>query len=301
MRQFSLFVKILGVLLLSFMLFFVFGLFKKEYGLKKSSVLIPLLNTPADRNLASVKTYIGKNSYSFVINTDNKLPCVINREDLEEFQNGKEVGVQTWHQLNGKESQSPKYLLERIDVGAVPITNTSYTINTASHFGIGEIGTLGTPILRQYDYWLFDFPKSRLYLIKDKKKFKKCFRLPFKRFIKQSLEPVNPHIIFKVDTQLGERKFSLATALKTSYMRKPSGNFTANQKLILQKPKVNGQELGPLNITLIDFPDIFVPDDGALAMDFLKNRAIFLDFKDNKIFIGPNEASKEDKMKIYFN
>lgn len=306
-RKFFLLIKVFGLFLFFAILFFVFDFFTREYQVKKSSILIPLHTSP-NRNLISIKTYIDKSHYSFVVNTASKLPCIINRQDLEEFQNGKEIGIQTWHQIDGKEYRAPKYLLEKAYLETVPITNTSYTINTAKQFGIGEQGSLGIPIFRQYDYWLFDFPKSRLYLVKDKKRFKKYFRLSFKRFIEHSLESVAPQITFKVHTELGERRFHLATGSEDNYMRKPPGNFTHNQKLTLQNLTINNQEMGPLDVTLIDFPDVFVPDDGALAMDFLQHRAVFLDFKDNKISIGPYEtlprsktSPKKKKMKLHFN
>lgn len=301
MRRLFFSIKIFFGILFFSALIFAFSFFTKEYGLKKSSILIPL-NTSADRNEISVKTYIGKNSYPFIISTGSKLPCIINREDFEEFQNRKEIGIEIWHQLNGEEFKAPKYLMERIDLETVPIVNTSYVINTAAHLGFGELGILGAPIFRQYDYWLFDFPKSRLYLVKDKKKFKKCFRISFKRFIKHSLEPLTARIIFKVNTEFGEKNLALMAGLKNSYMRMPPGNFVHGQKLKLQKLEVNGQTLESPPITLVSFPDIFVPDDGGIGMDFLKNRVVFVDFKDNKIFIGPNETlPKEDKVRIRFS
>lgn len=237
----------------------------------------------------------------------------LRQEILEQIQNKLKVGYSHIVDVNGNTYRNDKYCLNWMKIGPLKIENVEceqedldfllkgYFLapdrvsdpSALKHFQM-LAGRLGIFLFRQRDYWLFDFPKLALYAVNDLSVFKKQFRLSFDQFIEATLEPSYPEVIIKIDTDFGTKRFLVDTGADITLLKPPGDGFYSRQWINLGKFAIGEHELGISKIYLFKLPEDLgnVNIEGILGMDFLRGRILFLDFKTNKLFLGPQEFSQ---------
>jgi hypothetical protein len=101
-------------------------------------------------------------------------------------------------------------------------------------------------------------------------------------------------IILSIETDLGVKRFVLDTGANVSILRESHLKRSLMQEaapgrqiFTTEKFVMGGQDFGPFDLSVFEIASS-VDADGYLGLDFLKEHAIYLDFKNNKAFIGPS-------------
>ncbi len=92
-------------------------------------------------------------------------------------------------------------------------------------------------------------------------------------------------IILSIETDMGVKKFILDTGANASILRSTEKMPVERQRFTTKKFAAGGLDFGPLDLSLFEITPS-MDADGILGLDFLKNHAIYLDFANNKAFIG---------------
>jgi hypothetical protein len=117
----------------------------------------------------------------------------------------------------------------------------------------------------------------------------KLVALPFKN--------TSNGFVLTAETDMGQRAFMLDTgatvsvfkpeAVKEHLVKQQNGM----QCIVTSKFIMNGVNLGPRNLYLLEMDEAFKEIDGILGMDFLKEYWVYLDFAKEMAYIGKNEPT----------
>lgn len=159
-------------------------------------------------------------------------------------------------------------------------------------------GRIGMEVLLQMDYWLFDLGNSSICVIKDLYKARKRGIFNLTGFLEVPFELDDCLVITEFDTDFGKKKFILDTGATLSVLMPQEGE-EAHQWVTTQKFGVEDACLGAMDLYLFRFSEK-LGVDGILGMDFFRNHAIFLDVKNQKLFIGPPIPKKQPFFSRFF-
>jgi hypothetical protein len=152
-------------------------------------------------------------------------------------------------------------------------------------------GRIGAETLRALDYWLLDLPNNELIAIRDIEKIKNFPGFSFDGFTEVALGDIRPHIVISVDTPLGIKKLAIDTGAFCSILSPPSSEFVNHQILKIDPLVIGETKFGVMEFYLFKLPEQ-CKFDGLLGRDFLEKHAVYLDFKRNRAFIGPDVTSE---------
>lgn len=239
------------------------------------------------------------------------MDIVLRKEILQQIQNKSNIGRSCALDVNANEYLRNQYRINWMKIGPMKIDKPECQEEDLNFMLKGcrlnpdmplsppilehvkiLAGRIGMLPFRERDYWLFDFPKSCLYAINHVEVFKSQFRLPFDQFIEVLLEPSYPELIIKIDTDFGTKKFIVDTGGVLTILKPPGEDFSSHQIINLEKCAIGEHTFSLNKVYLFKFSEELGSIDGILGIDFLRNRALFLDFKNNKLFIGPQELSE---------
>ncbi|MGB7978361.1 MAG: hypothetical protein WCF19_04280 [Chlamydiales bacterium] len=140
-----------------------------------------------------------------------------------------------------------------------------------------------------------DFPNSMIFVTNSLDQLKKD-HWHIRNLFETEFEINRWGIIVSIETDIGIKKFILDTGASASILRESQVDSSLKKEAALGLPtftsmkfSIGGHDFGPLNILLFEM-DHSVDADGYLGLDFFKKHAIYLDFKNNRAFIG--ESSK---------
>lgn len=303
--------KILGIL----GILFIFGVpiffLSKSYLVKKPSNFkqVPLVKL-YDRDIYFLKSDIEDNEIYLELDTGSSFYFSLQKKTLENLMNKEKSEPREWFDGHNNRYVSQVYNLEHIRIEniiyykKIPAEEESKEFLTKNAFvtpyalpcedGLqtieNENGRIGMSALRLFDYWLFDFPKSSFYVIKDLEKFKSEFRYSFDQFCISKSSKFKNLALIEVQTSCGIKKMIIDTGTEISILDKGDLDVPLHQQIELQDFKINGIDFGPQNAIFVELSDAWEAD-GFIGMNFLKDRAILFDFKENRVFIGPKENS----------
>lgn len=147
------------------------------------------------------------------------------------------------------------------------------------------IGRVGRYCFKSNNLFI-DLPNSMLFVTSSLEQLKKD-HWPICDLFETSFEMGRWGIILSIDTDIGVKRMILDTGANASILR--DSNLQAEERQIFTTTKfaIGGHDFGPFDLSLFEI-SLAVDADGLLGLDFLKKYAIYLDFKNNKAFIGPS-------------
>lgn len=266
---------------------------------------LPLISLQ-ESTVPCVQANIESRSYLLKVDTGATSGFTLLNKSLRKIWNKKKDGIWKWKDFHGNLYKSTHYLVGKIVLGNLTYRNVS-TNSESERFirkwGFYEpqknipdsalevlnkkVGRIGAGALHMHDYWLFDFPSSELTIIEDLDRFNLYFGCPFSGFIKAKVEKWQNLMVIEIETDFGMKKFMLDTGCEYTIMRL-AGKDLQGKEVISSKLVINGEDLGTQEIHIKNFTRFF-DFDGILGVDFLKKRALFVDFKKNHVYIGPKK------------
>ncbi len=151
------------------------------------------------------------------------------------------------------------------------------------------IGRVGRYCFKSNNLFI-DFPNSMLFVTSSMDQLKKD-HWPICDLFETSFEMGRWGIILSIDTDIGVKRFILDTGANASILRESHLQVReaapGRQIFTTTKFALGGHDFGPFDLSLFEMASA-VDADGLLGIDFLKKYAIYLDFENNKAFIGPS-------------
>lgn len=237
----------------------------------------------------------------------------MNREILEGLKNKEFMEMKTWYDVQGNGYHSPRYVVKKADIDAFQLSNITVTEESVDFLFNGSkisklstkekstqakeneltdiAGRIGSRSLRAINYWLLDLPNDSLIAIRDIEKIKNTPGFSFEGFTEVVLEKISPQIVISVDTDFGKKKLALDTGASLSVLSPPSSQHANHEILDINCLSIGGRDFGKFSFYLFQIPPQFA-FEGLLGRDFLGKHAIYLDFKQNRAFIGPTHHTK---------
>ena len=224
------------------------------------------------------------------------------KEIIEKIKNKTALEPTKWMDVKGNEYLSPTFTVKRIDIETFQMFNAIIEKEDLNFIANGSnltssvfeetnrleniSGRLGIRTLRVLDYWLIDFPHSAIFAIRDIEKIKDIPGFSFEEFTEVNLEKNKNYIMISVDTDFGPKRLILDTGASHSIISPPSAEYSNHQILKTDRFVIGDRDFGKTEFYLFHPAEAF-SCDGFLGRDFFQQHAIYLDFKKNRVFIGP--------------
>lgn len=167
-----------------------------------------------------------------------------------------------------------------------------WRLNDQKNSQIPFIGRVGRDCFRSNNLFM-DFPNSMIFVTSSIDELKKD-HWPICELFEASFEMGRWGIILSIETDIGVKRFVLDTAANASILRESHLHIPLTKEVIPERQvftttkfAIGGHDFGPLDLSLFEMTPS-VDADGLLGLDFLKKYAIYLDFENNKAFIGPS-------------
>lgn len=242
-----------------------------------------------------------------ILDTGFSTPFALHKDFLDAIQNKRDEGqLLTTIDINGNTYKKKSYLIESIEIEKQlnvkatveqddPFFHTygsSFSSSIASkeinpkvqEILDKKIGTMGFRVLKDLPYWCIDFPGSKMYAIRDLESGLKKLNLSSKNLLEIPILDHKDGIEIVIDTDFGIKHFILDTASSNTLINCPSEKSAEHTTALSNKFIANNHHLGKQEIFFFNLPQEF-KCDGLLGMDFLKDKTILFDFKNNKMFI----------------
>lgn len=214
-----------------------------------------------------ITTQIQNHSYDLEVRIGSRFPLFLNKETLDQIEKQAQ-GISHWHDIHGQQHEAPSYLIPKIKVGDLILTNIA--ANQVQDEGPGILGKwLGG------EYNLFvDFPHSRIIACDSFPKL--CKKLDRTHWAQAPFELTPGGITLNSSANFGNLRLVINTTSTRNLIR--SSLAPTEKHLTSPTFSINGVELGSITFETIDLPDGLGEIDGFIGMDFLKNHAIYLDY-----------------------
>lgn len=276
---------------------FILGAFQQ----KTPFFEIPIVITPS--GLICIQAEIQGEPYLFEIDSGGSCCFSLKKEFLDKINCIEEKIITRWSDINGNEYISPVFLVDLIQIQKMNISNvgvieenpyfhdqgSNLTPNATKKKCDDSAGRIGAVLLRQHDYWLIDFPNKSLVVFKDSETIKNNRKFSFEKFAEVALEPIEPHIVINIETDFGLKRFAIDTGAYRSVLRTPP-ELQSHEIISTNRFSIGGHDFGAKQLYLFDMSARMERFDGFLGRDFLQNHAVYLDFKNKKVFVGPSKG-----------
>jgi hypothetical protein len=285
--------------LLTVFVCFCFNCFFRE----KKCISIPVVFGPANVPLA--QTNIQGKTYLLEVDLGSKFPLTLRRDILKGLK--KDIcGNLDGRDVMGNSYTSPAYKLEKINIQGLEFKDVQtkevhddYVINTTliteklseSEILSENVGVIGRPLMEQRNLFL-DFSHSRM-IVCDKVSDIKKWGFSCEDFVLLPFDIGRTGIILVVDTDLGSLRLSVDTGSTLSLIRTGEIEFPLEQSeqfglpyVTTEKFAMGGQDFGSMSLYLFDITEELHEIDGLLGMDFLKDHSIYIDYKNQLIYVG---------------
>lgn len=227
------------------------------------------------------------------------------REALENISEKKFVEFITTTDLKGNQYKVSSYSVPRVKTKNFECKNAIileesrdfvtkgavlWRLDDKKNSQIPFIGRMGRDCFRSINLFI-DFPNSMVFVTSSMDQLK-MDHWPICDLFETSFEMGRWGIILSFDTDMGVKRFVLDTGANASILRKPHLNVPLTKEVTpgrqiftTMKFAISGHDFGPFDLSLFEMTPS-VDADGLLGLDFLKKYAIYLDFRNNKAFIG---------------
>ncbi len=226
-------------------------------------------------NYPVIDVKIGDYNHALEVRIGSIFPLFLSRTTLDQTDKHSN-GFTQWHDVNGEHYEAPAYLIPKMKIGNMTLTNVSAT-QTLESEALGKY--LGS------DLNLFlDFPHSRIIACNSFSKLK-AKGLANDQWIQVPFETGRAGIIFQVTTDLGIRNLSLNTTSTTSAVR--TSLMPSSEGFTSSTFSIGKREFGRTFFHSLEFPEALHETDGFIGMDFLKKYALYLDYSNKIAYIEP--------------
>jgi|GEM_PF-5831126 len=293
------------ILLLTTILLVYFYFSKKTSD--RVAVQLPLLNQ-GEGSYFYLKADIEGMEIPLLVDTGSNMGISLQTGVLDNIENLKEIGTRQYTDIKGNRYSSPKYLIDYIEIGDLElrdvvahvkdpyfilhgsrIYDTDQAKKAAQLEITNKVGAIGTKILRAHDYWCLDFANNKMYCLRDFNDSVRELDFDTSEFIEVNFENVNSLISISIETDYGTHAFILDTGSCVSIIQPNLIPDLYRKKAVKSYDFIIGSSnLGPQILKIYDIPPELCCD-GVLGVDFLKTRALLINFKDKKIYIGPSK------------
>lgn len=219
-------------------------------------------------------------------------------QSMEKIKNKKRGNTETWHDINGKAYHDKVFSVDAVVIDGKTFPNVDFSEYQKKINQAQLDGSLNINFFRLNQFCVVDVPRKFLYFFKNKEDFFEDFRLPLSRFLEIDMKSPDNRLIIDADTDFGRKRLDFSTELSESYLVPTDEKWQLNQKVTFRKFSINNELFTPQSFRLVSFPSHVKEYDGILGMDFFKKHIIFFDFKENKVYIGPNEIDQKVELEI---
>jgi hypothetical protein len=157
------------------------------------------------------------------------------------------------------------------------------------------VGRMGRNSLIGNNLFL-DFPNSMMFITSGLDQLQTDY-WSIGDLIETSFEMSRWGIILCIETDIGVKKLILDTGASGTVLKQSNSEVFATKEVVpgkriytTKKFAIGGRDFGPRDLAVFEMVASF-DADGYLGLDFLKNYAIYLDFKNNKALIGPSSKT----------
>lgn len=251
----------------------------------------------------AVVVHIENKPYLLKIDLGSKFALSLQDSVFEAITNKKLDEIAKWRDAKGNFYEAPSYRLPIVKMGNLVLKNIlakkeseEYRANTtlwsdkdpSKVYGNEPIGSLGRPLLEKTNL-LFDFQNLQLTACKNLRGLKdvcidQMTSIPFELDAKG--------IFLMAKTDVGELRMlldtgatiSLAAAARLQDQECATGS-RGFKAYTTQQFQIGGHDFGAKNLLLYDFsPELQA--DGAIGMDFLDHRIMYVDYQSKMIYLS---------------
>jgi hypothetical protein len=260
---------------------------------------IPITVTPF--GCPALSTKIEGKTYLLGFDLGSKFSLSLSKSILDSMNEKGICGEAHWQDAKGNFYASPSYRIPSVKIGDLVLTdvvarqeNDFYKFNTTLwDDGVKEQhhGSLGRPLLEKTNL-LLDFQHSIMIASNDRQQLQKMgynlknmTRVPFQK-------GENGIIVIRSETDAGTLKLCLDTGSTITLIR---ASRLSDQKCTIEERGfsvcstkrflIGNKDFGAKNLFLYDLSPEFLEIDGVLGMDFLKNHIIYIDYKNEMIYL----------------
>ncbi|HNA62814.1 MAG TPA: hypothetical protein PKW79_07035 [Rhabdochlamydiaceae bacterium] len=200
----------------------------------------------------------------------------------------KEAGVAKYTYENDREVEEPLYKIPEITVGKLKIKN-GITRADNHDFSPGlpisdsnrsyRIGEIGSKILERTNL-LLDIPRQCLYFTNSVRALR-AKGYDMSHWLMVPFEKAKSGVKIEVETDIGKKSFILFTSATHVFLKT---SVISQERVHSRKFVINNIDFGPLEILSHDIPNA-CPADGLIGLSFLQNRAIYIDYSQQRLYI----------------
>ncbi|MGE5195809.1 MAG: hypothetical protein ACM3JI_00585 [Anaerolineae bacterium] len=279
------------------------------FTISPSFTQIPVTFTSFDTPLLASE--IEETKYLLKFDLGSKFQLSLNKDILASITDKKPYCVAKWRDIKGNFYESPSYLVPKIRVGDLILTEVIvkqeddiYVTHTTlwkdskdeRKFENKDAGTLGRPLLEKTNL-LLDFSNSKIIACNTKQKLKEMGFL-LDEMAQVPIETDAKGIIVKVNTDAGTLKLVLDTGATITLIRSSLLQAQACKRdergfltFVTSRFVMGKKDFGRKNLFLYDITPELHEIDGILGMDFLKNHVIYIDYPNKVIYVGDRQPS----------
>lgn len=228
-------------------------------------------------NHPRIDVKVGNNTHVLEVRIGSRFPLFLSKEALSQTDK-QSHGISQWQSMNGEPREAPSYLIPKMHVGDLTLTNVIATEQEAAG------GVLGKYLGGEFNLFL-DFPHSRIIACDSFSKLKNkglisddWIQVPFEL-------PDKAGVVFQVNTDLGTHRLSLGTTATMTVLR--STLIQSKESFVSSIFSIGTREFGNTLIQPFELFDDLQDTDGFIGMDFLKKHAIYLDYSNKIAYIEP--------------
>ncbi len=245
-------------------------------------------------------------TYPLQFDLGSKFPLSLKKSVLEAINDKKSFGLAKWQDVKGNFYEEPSYSIPCIKIESLVLTeiiarqeNDAFRTGTTIWKDISgvpnstckHVGCLGRPLLEQTNF-LLDLKNSQMIACNSKRRLQKI-GFVLDNMAKVPFEGGSKGIIINFETDIGILRLGLDTGSTITLIRTcclQDQNCTKDARgfsvFTTQKFSVGNKDFGTMILFLYDITPELKEIDGMLGMDFLENHIIYIDYKDEFVYIG---------------
>lgn len=255
--------------------------------------------------IPEVLVEIDGHPYTLEIDLGSKHQLVLKQGVLDPLENPPCGSIQSKN-FKGETWEFPAYRIGNLKLGALSFQDViavekneecfySQVVSGPSEGKeeelLQKIGAIGRPLLEQNNL-LFDIPKGVLVSCRQKKSLK-SLGYSLKTFAQTPFHKGQVYPIITVKTDIGTLNLAIDTGCTFSYIR-PSRvekelveeeQAPGLSRFISYHLEIGNQDFGKKDFYLLEITSELSEIDGVLGMDFIQNHLVYIDQKEQKIYI----------------
>jgi hypothetical protein len=264
--------------------------------------------------LISVK--IQNNDYLLEVDLGSKYQVTLNRHIINQLDK-KNSGTLISRDAMGNSYERAAYLVPLVKIGDLSfsdvivdeqsddfIANTTFGASATKDDFENRLGYIGRALLAKRNL-LLDFHNSRMFISNDIKRLKSA-GYHLENFTQCAFEMGKAGIVLPMDTDMGKIRFCLDTGCTASFIRAsfvshqvPDGKKYGLPFIRTSKFEIGGRDFGAMNLHLLNMTPELSEFDALLGMDFLKNHVVYIDHRDQVVYIG--DVRSDEQLTLNFD